>query len=55
MMKTNSDYETLESKMKKTLVAWVKFQCVRAGRANHMFLDKITVDYYGSQSPLCGC
>ena len=50
---TNSDYETLESKMKKTLASLGEnFNAVRAGRANPHALDKITVDYYGSQSPL---
>jgi len=50
---TNSDYETLESKMKKTLASLGEnFNAIRAGRANPHVLDKITVDYYGSQSPL---
>src|ERR1044071_5168396 len=29
-----------------------KFQSVRAGRANPSLLDRITVDYYGVQTPL---
>ena len=29
-----------------------KFQSVRAGRANPSLLDRITVDYYGAQTPL---
>jgi ribosome recycling factor len=30
----------------------IKFQSVRTGRASPALLDRITVDYYGSQTPL---
>ncbi|MCI7028633.1 MAG: ribosome recycling factor, partial [Clostridiales bacterium] len=39
----------------KTLVALKKdFSTLRAGRANPQILDKITVDYYGTPTPLSG-
>lgn len=42
-----------EEKMKKTISALKEdFQSIRAGRANTSLLDKITVDYYGQQSPI---
>lgn len=42
-----------EEKMKKTLENLDhRFSTVRAGRANPSSLDGITVDYYGSQTPL---
>jgi len=42
-----------EDKMKKTLVNLEsEFGTIRAGRANPHVLDRITVDYYGSQTPL---
>ena len=41
--------------MEKTLVALKKdFSTLRAGRANPQILDKITVDYYGTPTPLSG-
>ena len=44
-----------KTKMEKTLVALRKeFSTLRAGRANPQILDKITVDYYGTQTPLSG-
>lgn len=50
---TNADYETIETNMKKTLSNLAEnFNAIRAGRANPHVLDKITVDYYGSPSPL---
>ena len=43
------------NKMEKTLVALKKdFSTLRAGRANPQILDKITVDYYGTPTPLSG-
>ena len=42
-----------ENKMQKTLDGLVKeYSTIRAGRANPHILDKITVDYYGSPTPL---
>ncbi|MBQ3761220.1 MAG: ribosome recycling factor [Clostridia bacterium] len=44
-----------KTKMEKTLVALKKdFSTLRAGRANPQILDKITVDYYGTPTPLSG-
>ena len=42
-----------EEKMKKTLASLEsELTTVRAGRANPHILDKLTVDYYGSLTPL---
>ena len=42
-----------EEKMQKTLqVLSSDFAAVRAGRANPAVLDKITVDYYGTPTPI---
>lgn len=42
-----------EEKMKKTLGSLeAELATVRAGRANPHILDKLTVDYYGSPTPL---
>ena len=42
-----------EDKMKKTIsVLEAEMKAVRAGRANPAILDKVTVEYYGAQSPL---
>lgn len=42
-----------EDKMKKTVAVLVKeYAAVRAGRANPAVLDKITVDYYGTPTPV---
>ncbi len=44
-----------KTKMEKTLVALKKdYSTLRAGRANPQILDKITVDYYGTPTPLSG-
>ncbi len=44
-----------KSKMEKTLTALKKdYSTLRAGRANPQILDKITVDYYGTPTPLSG-
>ena len=41
------------TKMQKTVDVVVSdFAAVRAGRANAAVLDKITVDYYGSPTPI---
>ncbi len=43
----------IEEKMEKAMAALDKdFQAIRAGRANPKVLDKITVDYYGSATPI---
>ena len=42
-----------EEKMQKTLHALeADYSTIRAGRANHHVLDRITVDYYGVPTPL---
>ncbi len=42
-----------EEKMKKTLAALENdFATIRVGRANPKVLDKITVDYYGTPTPI---
>ena len=42
-----------EEKMKKTLAALEsEFATIRVGRANPKVLDRITVDYYGTPTPL---
>ncbi|HOO61941.1 MAG TPA: ribosome recycling factor [Bacillota bacterium] len=50
---TKNDYDQYEEKMKKTISSLGEnFNAIRAGRANPHVLDRITVDYYGTQSPL---
>ena len=45
--------QVYESKMTKTLDGLTKEQAtIRAGRANPHILDKLTVDYYGTPTPL---
>lgn len=45
--------DIMRDKSKKTLEALKdQLKTVRAGRANPSILDKITVDYYGSSTPL---
>ena len=42
-----------ETKMEKTLKGFEnELTTIRAGRANPHILDKITVDYYGTPTPL---
>ena len=42
-----------EEKMTKTLASLeADFQTIRAGRANPHILDKLTVDYYGTPTPI---
>jgi ribosome recycling factor len=46
-------YKDAEDKMKKTISVYnEELQSIRAGRANPSLLDKITVDYYGQETPL---
>ena len=47
------EYKEQEAKMKKTLeVLRQEFSTLRAGRANPAVLDRITIDYYGTQTPI---
>lgn len=49
------DFKEYQRKMEKTLdVLQDNFDAVRAGRANAKVLDRITVEYYGSETPLNG-
>ena len=49
------DFNEYSRKMEKTLdVLAENFGAVRAGRANAKVLDRITVEYYGSETPLNG-
>ena len=42
-----------EEKMQKTLAVLDRdYKSIRAGRANVSVLDRITVDYYGSPTPI---
>ncbi len=51
MMKGN--YAEQEHKMKKTVeVLLHEFGTIRAGRANAGVLDRVTIDYYGTQTPV---
>lgn len=46
-------YEAYDVKMQKTIeVVMSDFAGVRAGRANAAVLDKITVEYYGTETPI---
>ena len=47
------DYKVYEDKMEKRINATAAdFASVRAGRANAAVLDRITVDYYGTPTPI---
>ena len=47
------EYKIYEDKMKKSIDSVnADFASVRAGRANAAVLDRITVDYYGSPTPI---
>ncbi|MCL2343495.1 MAG: ribosome recycling factor [Firmicutes bacterium] len=47
------DFKEYESKMKKTTeVLSTQFASIRAGRANAAVLDQITVEYYGTPTPI---
>ena len=51
----NVDFKDYSRRMEKTLeVLADNFDAVRAGRANAKVLDRITVEYYGSETPLNG-
>ncbi len=46
-------FETAKTKMGKTVNALVsEYGAIRAGRANPQILDKVTVDYYGTPTPI---
>ena len=48
-----SEIKQFEEKMQKTVSSLENdFKTLRAGRANPAVLDKITVDYYGTPTPL---
>ncbi len=49
------DFKEYGKKMEKTLDHLAEeFGAVRAGRANAKVLDRISVEYYGSETPLAG-
>lgn len=46
-------YEFAKTKMSKTVAALTNdYAAIRAGRANPQILDKVTVDYYGTPTPI---
>lgn len=46
-------YEDVKAKMDKAITAMENdFAGIRAGRANPAILDKVMVDYYGTQTPI---
>jgi len=46
-------FETAKTKMGKTISALQsEYGAIRAGRANPQILDKVTVDYYGTMTPI---
>lgn len=46
-------YDAIEEKMEKRVNALVsEFKTIRAGRANASVLDKISIDYYGTMTPI---
>lgn len=48
-----SEYKEYSDRMDKTIVALnAQFAAVRAGRANAAVLDRISVDYYGTATPI---
>ncbi len=50
---SREEYKSIEDKMKKTIkVLKDELTGVRAGRANPAILDKLTVDYYGTPTPI---
>ena len=52
-MATDEKIQVYEHKMTKTLESLTKeLVTIRAGRANPHILDKLTVDYYGTPTPL---
>lgn len=52
-MPVNQMFEQTEDKMTKTISGTKKeFANIRTGRANPLILDKITIEYYGTPTPL---
>lgn len=52
-MTTATLFHTMEDKMKKTIESVKReFHTIRTGRASPAILDKIVVEYYGSEVPL---
>ena len=52
-MPTKKIQDNAKEKMEKTKnVLRADFMAIRAGRANPQLLDRITVDYYGTPTPL---
>ena len=50
---SKEEYKNIEEKMKKTIqVLKDELTGVRAGRANPAILDKLSVDYYGTPTPI---
>lgn len=46
-------YPEIENKMEKTINSFAsELKTIRAGRANASVLDKVTIEYYGTQTPL---
>ena len=46
-------FEKCKSKMEKTIHALkMEYGAIRAGRANPQVLDRLSVDYYGTQTPI---
>ncbi len=49
------DFSEYSNRMEKTLKHLAEdFDAVRAGRANPKVLDRLTVEYYGQETPLNG-
>lgn len=49
----NTVYNEMESKMQKTIESFqYELTTIRAGRANAQLLDRISIDYYGTQTPI---
>ena len=47
------EYKVYQEKMKKSIDSVVSdFDAVRAGRANSAVLNRISVDYYGTPTPI---
>ena len=47
------DYQNIEERMKKTISVFEENLAeIRAGRANPAILNKVTIDYYGTQTPI---
>ena len=47
------DYQNIEERMKKTISVFEENLAeIRAGRANPAILNKIKIDYYGTQTPI---